>query len=100
MSIHLPDDLAGCTRAAVLRGQFASADEMVAAAVRDCLRRKHAQARPAGDATAAGLPALAGEERAPRSCSAACARQDCSAKSSRRSPTSRLTTITGPSPSG
>lgn len=48
MTIHLPEDLANSIRAEVLSGQFASEDEVVAAAVRDYLRRKHAQAGQPG----------------------------------------------------
>ena|SRR5438046_1222459 len=62
MTIHLPEDLASRIRAEVLSGRFASADEMVAAAVRDYLRRKHGLARPTGAAAAAGPPAHAEEE--------------------------------------
>jgi Arc/MetJ-type ribon-helix-helix transcriptional regulator len=51
MTIHLPEDLARSIRAEVLGGRFASADEMVAAAVRDYLRRRHGPGRP--EATAA-----------------------------------------------
>jgi Arc/MetJ-type ribon-helix-helix transcriptional regulator len=40
MTIHLPEDLASSIRAEVLSGHFASEDDMVAAAVRDYLRRK------------------------------------------------------------
>jgi Arc/MetJ-type ribon-helix-helix transcriptional regulator len=61
MTIHLPEDLAGSIRAEVLSGQFASEDEVVAAAVRDYLRRKHEHAGQPGDATA-GHPAHAEEE--------------------------------------
>jgi len=60
MTIHLPQDLANSIRAEVLSGQFASEDEMVAAAVRDYLRRKqHGQARQMDDAAAAVRPAYA-----------------------------------------
>ena len=62
MTIYLPEDLANSIRAEVLSGHFASEDEMVAAAVRDYLRRKHVQARPTGAAAAAGSPAPAGVE--------------------------------------
>ena len=59
MTIQLPEDLANSVRAEVVSGQFASEDEMVAAAVRDYLRRRHVQAnQPA----AAGRPSQAGEE--------------------------------------
>src|SRR5262249_35023425 len=43
MTIHLPEDLAGPIRAQVPSRQFASEDDLVAAAVRDYLRRKQAQ---------------------------------------------------------
>jgi len=46
MTIRLPEDLAGWIQAQVLNGQFASADDLVAAAVRDYLRRKQGQTRP------------------------------------------------------
>src|SRR5262249_3166729 len=46
MTIHLPEDLAGPIPPEVLSGQFASEDELVAAAVRDYLRRKHEHAPP------------------------------------------------------
>jgi Arc/MetJ-type ribon-helix-helix transcriptional regulator len=62
MTIHLPDDLARSIRAEVLSGHFSSEDEMVAAAVRDYLRRRHGQASPAGTDAAAGLPAPAQSE--------------------------------------
>jgi Arc/MetJ-type ribon-helix-helix transcriptional regulator len=38
MTIHLPEDLESSVRAAVLKGQFASEDDLVAAAVRAYLR--------------------------------------------------------------
>src|SRR5207245_473292 len=50
MTIHLPEDLANSILAEVLSGHFATEDDMVAAAVRDYLRRKHGQA----NASAAG----------------------------------------------
>jgi hypothetical protein len=40
MTIHLPDDLACAIRAQVVSGHFASEDDVVAAAVRDYLRRQ------------------------------------------------------------
>ena len=46
MTIHLPEDLAGSIRAEVLSGHFASEDDMVAAAVRDYLRRKQEHTSP------------------------------------------------------
>jgi Arc/MetJ-type ribon-helix-helix transcriptional regulator len=58
MTIHLPDDLAESVRVEVRRGQFASEDEVVAAAVRDYLGRRHGPVLPAG----AAAPAPAGEE--------------------------------------
>jgi Arc/MetJ-type ribon-helix-helix transcriptional regulator len=61
MTIHLPEDLASSIRAEVLGGGFDSEDDLVAAAVREYLRRRHEQARPTGDA-AAGRPARAEEE--------------------------------------
>jgi len=45
MTIHLPDELELSVRAAVLNGHFASEDDMVAAAVRDYLRRSGEQPR-------------------------------------------------------
>src|SRR5262249_51582417 len=45
-------DLTSSIRAAVQSGQFASEEDMVAAAVRDSLRRQQEQARPTGDAAA------------------------------------------------
>jgi Arc/MetJ-type ribon-helix-helix transcriptional regulator len=54
MTIHLPEDLTNSIRTEVLSGHFASEDEVVAAAVRDYLRRKHEQARQSADAAAAG----------------------------------------------
>ena len=50
MTIHLPDDLANSIRTEVQNGHFATEDEVVAADVRDYLRRKHEQAREVGDA--------------------------------------------------
>jgi Arc/MetJ-type ribon-helix-helix transcriptional regulator len=44
MTIHLPEDLANSVRTEVLSGHFASEDEVVAAAVRDYLERKHGHA--------------------------------------------------------
>jgi Arc/MetJ-type ribon-helix-helix transcriptional regulator len=61
MTIHLPEDLAGSVRAEVKSGHFASADDLVAAAVRDYLRRKQEKARQTGDA-AVGPNIPAGEE--------------------------------------
>jgi Arc/MetJ-type ribon-helix-helix transcriptional regulator len=43
MTIHLPEDLENCIRAEVLRGHFATEDDMVAELVRDYLRRKAEQ---------------------------------------------------------
>jgi len=54
MTIHLPDDLGSVVRAAVLSGHFASEDDMVAAAVRDFLRRQQDQAQQ--DAATAFAP--------------------------------------------
>ncbi len=50
MTIHLPEELTSSIRAQVLSGQFASEDDMVAAAVRDYLRR-HRQGIPANPGT-------------------------------------------------
>jgi len=52
MTIRLPEDLANSIRAEVLSGHFASEDEMVAAAVRDYLRRLEVQAHRAGPGAA------------------------------------------------
>jgi Arc/MetJ-type ribon-helix-helix transcriptional regulator len=52
MTIHLPHELESSIRAQVLSGQFASEDDMVAAAVRDYLLR-HRQPSPAGQQPAA-----------------------------------------------
>jgi Arc/MetJ-type ribon-helix-helix transcriptional regulator len=60
MTIHLPADLASSIRAEVLSGHFASEEDLVAAAVREYLRRRREQARPMADA--AGQPAHAEEE--------------------------------------
>jgi Arc/MetJ-type ribon-helix-helix transcriptional regulator len=46
MTIHLPQDLESSVRAEVASGRFASEDDLVAAAVRDYLRRKQEQASP------------------------------------------------------
>lgn len=54
MTTHLPEDLTNSIRAEVLRGHFASEEEIVAAAVRDSLRRRQGQARPTDLAAAAG----------------------------------------------
>src|SRR5437660_522712 len=62
MTIHLPEVLASSIRAEVLSGHFATEDDLVAAAVREYLRRKHAQARQTGDAAAAGHAAPAEAE--------------------------------------
>ncbi len=43
MYFNLSDDLESVVRAAVLRGDFASEDEMVAAILRDYLRRQQSQ---------------------------------------------------------
>jgi hypothetical protein len=51
MTIQLPDDLTSSIRSAVLSGQFASPEDVVAA-VRNFLRRQQELARPSGDATA------------------------------------------------
>ena len=61
MTIHLPEDLAGPIRAEVLSGQFASAADLVAAAVRDYLRRDQEKAPQTGDG-AVGPDVPAGEE--------------------------------------
>src|SRR5947209_7393605 len=66
MTIHLPEDLASSIRAEVLRGHFASEDELVAAAVRDYLWRKHGEALPTADAPASGHPAQAEKELSPQ----------------------------------
>ena len=52
MTIHLPQELESSIRAEVLSGQFASEDDMVAAAVRDYLLR-HRQPSPASQQPAA-----------------------------------------------
>ena len=51
MTIRLPEDLESSIRSAVHSGHFASEDDMVAAAVRDYLRRQQ-QVHQTGDATA------------------------------------------------
>jgi Arc/MetJ-type ribon-helix-helix transcriptional regulator len=61
MTIRLPEDLESSIRAEVLKGPFASEDEMVATAVRDYLRRKHGESGQAGNA-ARRAPAQGGEE--------------------------------------
>ena len=43
MTVNLPDDLITSIRAEVLSGHFASEEEMIAAAVRDYLRRRRGQ---------------------------------------------------------
>jgi len=63
MTIHLPEDLANSIRTEVLRGHFASEDEVVAAAVRDYLRRKHGQtASQTADSATANRVAHAEQE--------------------------------------
>jgi Arc/MetJ-type ribon-helix-helix transcriptional regulator len=62
MTIHLPDDLANSIQAELLKGHFVSEDELVAAAVRDYLRRQHGQARSTGNAASAGQPTPGQEE--------------------------------------
>jgi Arc/MetJ-type ribon-helix-helix transcriptional regulator len=52
MTIHLPQELENSIRAQVLSGQFATEDDMVAAAVRDYLQRHH-QPSPADQQPAA-----------------------------------------------
>jgi Arc/MetJ-type ribon-helix-helix transcriptional regulator len=47
MTIHLPEDLEVSVRAAVLKGQFASEDDLVAAAVRAYLRPQQDAAKGA-----------------------------------------------------
>jgi Arc/MetJ-type ribon-helix-helix transcriptional regulator len=47
MTIHLPEDLAESIRAEVLSGHFASGEDVVAAALRDYLERKHGRAAAA-----------------------------------------------------
>jgi Arc/MetJ-type ribon-helix-helix transcriptional regulator len=54
MTIHLPEDLVHSIRAEVLSGHFVSAEELVAAAVRDYLCRQHGQVRPDGATPRAG----------------------------------------------
>ena len=44
MTVHLPQELESTIQAEVLSGQFASEDDLVAAAVRDYLQRKQQQA--------------------------------------------------------
>ncbi len=46
MTIHLPPELENSIRAEVLSGQFASEDDMIAAAVRDYLQRKGQRTPP------------------------------------------------------
>ena len=58
MTIHLPEDLANSIRAEVLSGHFPSEDEMVAAAVRDYLRRIQGQARLTRSAELLASPLL------------------------------------------
>jgi len=48
MTIHLPEELEGSVRAEVLSGHFGSADDMVAAAVREYFRQ-HGKGRQVGD---------------------------------------------------
>ncbi len=51
MTINLPRDLESSVRAEVLNGHFANEDDMVAAAVRAYLRRRHLEehtAKPSG----------------------------------------------------
>jgi Arc/MetJ-type ribon-helix-helix transcriptional regulator len=52
MTIHLPEDLADAVRAEIVNGHFGSEDDLVAAAVRDYLERKHVQSRETGEAEA------------------------------------------------
>ncbi len=46
MTIHLPDDLESKVRAAVVHGDFASEDDMVATVLRDYLQRQQQQTSP------------------------------------------------------
>ena len=62
MTIHLPDELASSLRAAVLNGHFASEEELVAAAVRDYLLRKHDEASQTASTSGAALEGKAIEE--------------------------------------
>ena len=62
MTIHLPEDLANSIRTDVLNGHFASEADVVAAAVRDYLRRKHEQTGQTDYAAAAGHLANAEQE--------------------------------------
>jgi Arc/MetJ-type ribon-helix-helix transcriptional regulator len=56
MTIHLPEDLESSIRAQVLSGHFASEGDLVAAAVRDYLRRQQEQARQDAAAATAVRP--------------------------------------------
>ena len=55
MTIHLPEDLENSVRAAVLKGQFASEDDVVAAAVRAYLRPQQNAAKGTTSDPQAGL---------------------------------------------
>ncbi len=55
MTIHLPEDLENSVRVAVLKGQFASEDDLVAAAVRAYLRPQQDAANGAKSDRHAGL---------------------------------------------
>ena len=63
MTITLPKDLESPVRAEILSGHFATEDDLVAAAVRDYLRRKHIEPTPAANANATPT---AGEELSPQ----------------------------------
>ena len=62
MTIRLPEDLENSIRTEVLNGHFASEDEVVAATVRDYLRRIHEQTGQTDDTGPAGHLASADEE--------------------------------------
>ena len=80
MTIHLPEDLANSIRAEVLSGHFPSEDEMVAAAVRDYLRRIQGQARLTASTAVAGFSAPTENEMTRKPCSAASTSQVFSAR--------------------
>lgn len=62
MTVHLSEDLTNSIRAEVLRGHFASEDEMVAAAVREYLRRKQEPEKPMDTAAVGGISGSASEQ--------------------------------------
>jgi Arc/MetJ-type ribon-helix-helix transcriptional regulator len=65
MTVHLPEELANSIRTELVKGQFANEDELVAAAVREYLRR-HGQTGQLDNGSAGECPGKAPEQELQR----------------------------------